>query len=202
VLGGRSTKASSLGTCAIGASIVVLLLPCSPVDVSRFVVSFVVDAVQRVELVRAPSYVQEKRLIRILPARTDTDASSAVVSEHLVIWVTTAREHVRPSAVFGRFFPVDPLPMASTGGASSYTKFPTQAAARGNLARAEQVSSRNYLVSAVTKAHPLKLLEFPFWVLTKHCESTAATTCHVSWEHGSEYCQKRSASKGEKVCQV
>jgi len=87
---------------AICASIAVLLCHCCPTAIRWFVISVIVDSVNRVPGTWPFAHVSEEHSKVVLPALTDMNPTAAVSFVLVVGWVVTAVEHVAVNAVFER----------------------------------------------------------------------------------------------------
>lgn len=84
-------------------SIVGLFGFCSPANILRFVIAFVVDSIQRVRRRWSRSHIIDKRLEGIAPLLADSDSSRSVSEVAVVAGKIAAMIHRTPNIVLRRF---------------------------------------------------------------------------------------------------
>lgn len=84
------------------ARIAVLLCPRRPSHIARFVMSVVVDAIERVIRRWAWPHIREEGVETATPAVAHGYAATTIVRERLHSWVMTAAAHVNPDLIFRR----------------------------------------------------------------------------------------------------
>jgi hypothetical protein len=164
------------GTCApiqnqhdVCSTIAVLLFGRCPTAISRFVVTVVVDAIERVK--RTSTFARSlwtfahvcKEILKRLPTFANDDAAHPVIRPTQVIGVRTSADHRRPCSVFSRFFSWTALTVCSTCQPEFLSKFNAKAPARagtrrcsldGTLCDTKRDRPHDTSVSAITKAFP------------------------------------------------
>jgi hypothetical protein len=81
-----------------------LLAPCRPSAITRLVISFIVDAVQRVKFGWTHPHIGKEVWKRLVPTSTDSDSPNLVIKIARLTRITASAFHVEPSPVFGSQF--------------------------------------------------------------------------------------------------
>jgi hypothetical protein len=82
--------------------VLLLLFASGPLAIAGFVVSVVVDALDRVLRTRPESHVNREILVSV-PAFANSDSAPSVSGVTAVVRIETSLPHVEPRAVFGGF---------------------------------------------------------------------------------------------------
>src|SRR6185503_696121 len=145
---GQGNLAASIGhhdQLLTGSPVVQLLLPSRPPAVTGFVVSIVVDAIDRMVRTGSPSHVSQKRLEAILPALAHPYPSTPVVLIGSVALVAAAVAHPLPDDVLPRM-------TLAVRAIANCQDFAIQTPARSGPRQVSLIDS--LLLPAVTSAQP------------------------------------------------
>lgn len=133
-------------------SILVLLATCCPTDIARFVITVIVDSVNRMLIGWPSSYIAQEMLVAGSPATADGNISPAVESEAFNFWVETPSQHSSPRTILGSVWLGAPrIAMFQLGIA-------LKASAAVSSAVSEFCASYRFGLAAVAKAQPSRLL--------------------------------------------
>jgi hypothetical protein len=120
-----------------------------------------------------------------VPTFANNDSSSAVVEEHLVVRVLTAREHVRPSSVFGCLLSGRGLPMLPAGSSEFSTKLNAKTSARTGHPSAENSPTDNLLIAASASANERNDASLSFLGYSENCPTAKLLSREINLHHPS-----------------
>lgn len=179
----------------VWASIRVLFGERCPSAVVRFVVTFIVDSVERVFGRRARTHVTEELRKRI-PSFAHRDSSSSVGFVHRVHWVSTPTLRLRPSAILGTLVAGAAVAMLATGDSECAAMLDAKAATRSRGARLEGEPHNGLPRSAIAATLPTELSA---WLLLREVEnrpSAEALSCKINQSrHVQMYCTPQERVK-------
>ncbi len=130
------------------AAIALLLRSGSPSNIPRFIVSAVVDSVERVFGRWSGTYVVIEVRERMSPTCTDHDSSASIVGKVFVFWRFAALNHAAPREVFKRAFHAMRLE-------SLFCQFSHQASATFRVTGLQELSANIQHCAAIASTRPL-----------------------------------------------
>lgn len=98
---GNGPRLTFKGDEMIPASVAHLFMACRPSAIAGFVVTVVVDAVNRMLFARPQTDIRQKIRERCEPSGANTNASTTVVLEVLERWISASTLNVAPGGVLG-----------------------------------------------------------------------------------------------------
>lgn len=125
-----------------------------PATVLRFIVSVIVNAIQRVVTRWLRPHVGEESRRRTDPPVADRDASATVVGELGIVRIETPLLHSSPGVIFGTSAPGVPSLAVDQPSFAAGEKLTQQASATSRMAASDRIGAGNKLLAAVAPASP------------------------------------------------
>ena len=138
--------------CVAWSLVLLLLFPCGPAAIVRFVVAINVNAVDCGFREWARAHVSQE-CGEVAPFSADLYPTPTVVLEHGPPMVFAPTTHVEPRAVFAGFAATG-MPVGRILEAVGSRSFLSQTAATANSADAKRITTHNCLAPAVATASP------------------------------------------------
>lgn len=128
-------------------SIHCLFCSSRPATIARFIITVVIDAVERMFGGKTRAHVGKEQ-DEIVPSLTDCNPTTAVVGKAFVVWIATTTEHSCPNIIFRNFVRL------SVGAGPIPGGLRLEAAARFSAAIAKIAACSTCSLSAITETIP------------------------------------------------
>lgn len=143
-----------IGQCTLAVSVLRLLLARSPLDIVRFIVAVIVDAIKR-ESWRRISHVGVEVFKRLKPSRANSDSAFTVILKGWVLRIIAALFNAAPNTVCSS----ESFAVSRRGCAG---QFSCKATATFCMAALKQCAVNNFYVAARAATEPTRFPKFIF----------------------------------------
>ena len=159
-----------------------------PTNVAGFVVTVVVDPIDRQIGCWPPSHVGKKCLVGVAPTVAHPNAAPPVVMKSRMIRVAATRNHAAPHAVLRCRLPVACFPVSPGVGSQHNPEFATQATARLSSFVCKQFGQYRHFGAACAKASPVRALVIR-WHSVENRQSSKCLALKIVQSHGRSIAQ-------------